>query len=341
MVWQRGIGHGRRMSGSEDRWLLLHGTPLTPAVWDGVTAYLAQSGTVSCPAITPPVGARDAQGALAARLAAGTARPAGRLHVVGHSFGGQVALDFTLLLPRRVATLTLLCSRDTPFPAFAAAAARLRSGDPIDAGAALSRWFTPTELDRDGPVIRYARRCLQQADRRSWADALDAIARYDRAGRTASIRTPTTLIAAGLDQVSTPAAMSALAGRLPRATLQILPGAAHMTPFTDPAALTRLLLRAAGRLSTALPHRLSRARPPRQCASLTPEASCARWCPGSTRARRASAAGGRAAGPRPLTNQPRPTVARARSLYRRGAPPCRSEAQGILASAPRWPLEPW
>ncbi len=250
------------MSGSQDRWLLLHGTPLTPAVWDGVAAYLAQSGTVSCPAITPPAGVRDAQGALAAWLAAEVAPSAGRLHVVGHSFGGQVALDFTLLVPRRVATLTVLCSRDTPFPAFTAAAARLRSGDPVDADAALSRWFTPAELDRSGPVVRYARRCLQQPDRRSWAAALDAIARYDRAGRTASISAPATLIAAGLDQVSTPAAMSALAGRLPRASLQILPSAAHMTPFTDPAALAQLILRAADRLSTGLPHRPSRAAHP-------------------------------------------------------------------------------
>jgi len=88
---------------------------------------------------------------------------------------------------------------------------------------------------------------VEEADRRSWAAALDAIARYDRADRTPSIRIPATLIAAELDQVATPAAMSALASRLPRATLQILPGAAHMTPFTDPAALAELILRAAGR----------------------------------------------------------------------------------------------
>ena len=43
--------------------------------------------------------------------------------------------------------------------------------------------------------------------------------------------------------------MSALADRLPRATLQILPGAAHMTPFTDPAALAQLILRGADRLA--------------------------------------------------------------------------------------------
>jgi pimeloyl-ACP methyl ester carboxylesterase len=247
------------MRGLVDRWLLLHGTPLTPEVWDDVAACLAPSRPVWCPAITPAVvpaatgaiapggEARDAQETLAVRLAAELAQWPGRWHVVGHSFGGQVALDFTLLVPERVATLTLLCSRDTPFPAFADAAARLRDGDPIDPGAALGRWFTPAELGRPGPVVGYARRCLQQADRGSWAAALDAIARYDRADRTASIQAPASLIAAELDQVSTPAAMSALAGRLPRARLQILPGAAHMTPFTDPAALARLLLDTARR----------------------------------------------------------------------------------------------
>jgi pimeloyl-ACP methyl ester carboxylesterase len=229
------------MAGSGDRWLLLHGTPLTPAVWDGVTPFLNPPGPAWCPDITPPGEARDVQGTLAARLAAEAAGRSGRLHVVGHSFGGQVALDFALLAPQRVASLTLVCSRDTPFPAFAAAAARLRDGEPVDAGAALGRWFTPAELARGGPVVSYARRCLEQADRRSWAAALDGIARYDRAGRAGSLQVPVTLIAAELDQVSTPAVMSALADRLPRARLRILRGAAHMTPFTDPAALAGLI----------------------------------------------------------------------------------------------------
>jgi pimeloyl-ACP methyl ester carboxylesterase len=230
-----------RMAGSGERWLLLHGTPLTPEVWDGVTPFLTPSGPVWCPDISPPGEARDVPGMLAARLAAEAAGRPGRLHVVGHSFGGQVALDLALLAPERVASLTLVCSRDTPFPAFAAAAARLRDGEPVDTAAALGRWFTPAELDRDGPVVSYARRCLEQADRRSWAAALDAIARYDRADRTGSLQVPVTLIAAELDQVSTPAVMSALADRLPRASLRMLPGAAHMTPFTDPAALAGLI----------------------------------------------------------------------------------------------------
>jgi pimeloyl-ACP methyl ester carboxylesterase len=84
-------------------------------------------------------------------------------------------------------------------------------------------------------VVSYARQCLDHADRASWPAALAAIACYDRADRVGFISVPATLIATELDQVSTPAAMSALASRLPQADLQILAGAAHMTPFTDPA----------------------------------------------------------------------------------------------------------
>jgi pimeloyl-ACP methyl ester carboxylesterase len=233
------------MDGAGGRWLLLHGTPLTPQVWDGVAGHLRGHGPAWCPDISPAAGQRDAQAVLAAQLTRTLERSSERLHVVGHSFGGQVAIDVALLAPQRVQTLTLVCSRDTPFPAFAAAAARLRDGEPVDPGAALGRWFTEPELRANGPVVSYARRCLEQADRASWAAALEAIAGYDRADRVGSIGVPSTLIAAELDQVSTPAAMSDLAGRLPRAVLHVLPGAAHMTPFSDPARLAALLARAA------------------------------------------------------------------------------------------------
>ena len=231
------------MSVADGWWVLLHGTPLTPAAWDGVAARLRPRGHVLCPVATPAADADDAPAELAAWLASAQSGLPDRMHVVGHSFGGQVALDLALLAPGRVRALTLICSRDTPFPAFAAAAAALRRGHPVDPDAALGRWFTVAELRGNGPVVRYARCCLQQADRWSWAAALEAIACYDRSDRVADISVPVTLIAAELDQVSTPAAMSALAGRLPRASLAVLPGAAHMSPFTDPAALARLILR--------------------------------------------------------------------------------------------------
>ena len=232
------------MSGDAGWWVLLHGAPLTPAVWDGVAAHLGRAGHVLCPDVSLASSASEGsqgQAGLAARLASAHSGLPERMHVAGHSFGGQVALDLALLIPDRIQTVTLICSRDTPFPAFAVAAATLRRGGPVDIDAALSRWFTAPERQANGPVVRYARECLADADRRSWAAALDAIARYDRAGCVAAISAPVTLIAAELDPVSTPAVMSALASRLPRASLTVLPGAAHMSPFTDPAALASVM----------------------------------------------------------------------------------------------------
>jgi pimeloyl-ACP methyl ester carboxylesterase len=92
--------------------------------------------------------------------------------------------------------------------------------------------------------VRKTRPEWRAPDPESWAAALDAIAGYDRAGRAASVEVPVTLIAAEHDQVPPPAAMAAFASHLPRGHLQVLPHAARMTPFTDPAALAQRILRA-------------------------------------------------------------------------------------------------
>lgn len=227
-----------------DRWLLLHGTPLTPAVWDGVADRLGDTGEVSRPPVVPPAGIADSQRAIAGRL---LAELTGNFHVVGHSFGGQVALDVALLAPGRVRSLTMLCSRDTPFPSFAASAESLRRGDPIDVESSLARWFRPDELAADPPIAAYARSCLVTADRAQWADALAAIATFDRSDSPVQVDGPVILLAAEHDPVSTPEAMAELAERVPGAHLQVLAGAGHMSPFVDPVALGELLLAQVGR----------------------------------------------------------------------------------------------
>jgi pimeloyl-ACP methyl ester carboxylesterase len=220
-------------------WLLLHGTPLTPQVWDGVAALLGDARVLR-PVVEASPGEAHPQTAIAGRLAERLAESA-PLHIVGHSFGGQIALELALAAPGLVHRLTIICSRDTPYPAFAAAADAVRRGDPFDVDGALSRWFRPSELADDGPMVQYARRCLRTADPTRWAAALDAIAEYDRSGRTPEIEVPVILLTAEFDQVSTPAAMSDMAHRLPNAQLRLLDGAAHMSPFLDPSRLVRLI----------------------------------------------------------------------------------------------------
>jgi pimeloyl-ACP methyl ester carboxylesterase len=223
------------------QWLLLHGTPLTPAVWHDVAMRLREHGTVTAPDLGRIVSSGNVQRALAEQM---LANASGEFHLVGHSFGGQVALEMCLAAPERVLSMTGICTRDTPFPAFAAVADLVAGSAPVDVEGGLVRWFRPHELQAAGPVVRYARHCLENADRQLWAQALRAIATYDSSAAVASIEVPFTAIAAQLDAVSTPEAMTAMAARVRHGRTRVLPGAAHMSPFVDPDALAALVLSA-------------------------------------------------------------------------------------------------
>ena len=221
-------------------WLLLHGTPLSPQVWDGVRAHLTAHAVA--PDLTELIeSARP--GCLQTEVAAAVlaALPDDEMVVVGHSFGGQVAIEVALLAPERLARLVVVCSRHTPFPSFADGARAVRACRPVDFDAGLRRSFTPQELAEEGPAVRYARRQLQTAPRGPWAASLDAVATYDRASAVGRIAAPASLFAAGLDEVSPPAVMAELAAALPHATLEVVSAWAHMSPFADPAAFAARL----------------------------------------------------------------------------------------------------
>src|SRR5262245_11603605 len=100
------------------RCVLLHGTPLSPQVWDDVRAHLDMDSVA--PDLTELIEAVPT-GCLQTQLAAAVlaALPNDEIVVVGHSFGGQVAIEVALMAPDRLAALVVVCSRHTPFPAFA------------------------------------------------------------------------------------------------------------------------------------------------------------------------------------------------------------------------------
>jgi pimeloyl-ACP methyl ester carboxylesterase len=201
------------------RVLLLHGTALSPQVWDGVRAAL------TAPTIAPDLNAMIGSagpGCLQTQLAAAllAALPADEMVVVGHSFGGQVAIELALLAPERLARLVIVCSRHTPFPAFAEGARVVRASRPVDIDGGLRRWFTAQELATDGPAVEYVRRQLRTAPRGPWAASLDAVATYDRTSAVGRIA----------------------AAALPQADLEVVAAWAHMSPFADSAAFaTRLM----------------------------------------------------------------------------------------------------
>jgi pimeloyl-ACP methyl ester carboxylesterase len=228
-------------SGSDEIWLLLHGTPLTPRVWDAVGSRLMSGRPVVAPRLPANTCPAGAQAEIAREVLASLGEPAAGLHVVGHSFGGQVAIEVALAAPQRVCSLAILCSRASPFPAFSEIAASLRRGEPVDVEQTLSRWFVPGELAAGGPLVDYARTCIADADPALWANDLDAIAVYDRRDALSEIRTPTTVIAAEQDRVGNPDEMGAIADAIPEAQLVLVPQASHMSQFLDPDALAARL----------------------------------------------------------------------------------------------------
>jgi pimeloyl-ACP methyl ester carboxylesterase len=225
------------------RVVLIHGTPLGPEIWDGVIGGLPDRDVTAPDCRRVPN--EHPQTTLARAIAADIDGP---FDVVGHSFGGQTAIELALLVPERVRTLTIMCSRDTPFPAFADTARALRAGASPAVDASLARWFTPAELADDGPAVQAARRELGDASVPDWAAALDAIATYDSSAETPTISVPTTILGAGLDRVSTPDAVTSMAHRIPGAAVEIRDDWAHMSPFAHLDELVPLLERSFARV---------------------------------------------------------------------------------------------
>jgi len=170
--------------------------------------------------------------------------PDGPLVVVGHSLGGQVAMEMALRAPNRIQRLILVCTRDIPVPEFRSVAEGLRSGASVDVVATIRRWFTAAEIEDDGPVVRAVRDRLATVSPAMYATTLDALATYDRRVAAARIAIPAILLCGRLDLGCTPRVMATLAADLPNAGLEIVEGWAHMSPFVDPAAFAQRLLAA-------------------------------------------------------------------------------------------------
>lgn len=215
---------------------LIHGTPLGPGIWNDVIEAAPRRNALAVDVTRAPP--ERPQEALARRIAD---ELDGALDVVGHSFGGQVALDLALLIPERVRSLTLLCTRDSPYPAFAASAREILEGSVPSIKASMGRWFTPEELAEGGSAVIRARDSLQHAVPDDWAAALQGVASFDRRARVVELRMPTTVISAGSDQVSTPEVMTEMAHRIPNARLILRPQWAHMSPFAHTHDLVALL----------------------------------------------------------------------------------------------------
>jgi pimeloyl-ACP methyl ester carboxylesterase len=243
-----------RESGEGAPVIALHGSASTGAQWRSLTGCLEGRWRVITPDL-PGYGLSEAApgrglglAADAAQIAALAARLGQPVHLVGHSYGGAVALKLARVAPRLVRSLTLIepaafhLLRDTG-PAdralmgeVEAVAQRIAAHADIGRADAAIRSFVDF-WNGEGAWTRTSPR-LQAA----LVGGLDAVLanfaaiawERDRLADIPGIGLPV-LAVMGLD--SRPVTMrltEILAETLPRAELRMIPGAGHMAPLTDP-----------------------------------------------------------------------------------------------------------
>ncbi|MBI3348519.1 MAG: alpha/beta hydrolase [Burkholderiales bacterium] len=182
-------------------------------------------------------------------------------HLVGHSYGGAVALQIAMQQPGRVLSLTLYepvafgvlpaLGADAPeWQEINYVAARL--GDALDRGDALdaARGFCAYWQGRDVWPD------LDDAQRVRLAEVMPTVRRHFEAlfaaqwsdGLLDQLRMPVQLICGSATRASARRVAQSLAVRLPLVRLNWLEGAGHMAPITDAARVNAVMLESLARM---------------------------------------------------------------------------------------------
>jgi pimeloyl-ACP methyl ester carboxylesterase len=249
-----GVTSGIR-AGAGEAIILVHGVGMAADIWApqiealsrgyAVIAYdmLGHGGSALPPA--DPSLADYAGQLLAVMDGLGLARA----HVVGHSMGALVVLEFALSHPDRVRSVAALnavyCRTPEQRSAVQDRAAALKSGNASDAAAAtIARWFGDPIDHHLVAAAGKTRHFLQSVDPTGYARTYGVFAGSDDAhrGRLQGLRVPALLMTGEGDPNSTPAMSRAMAQAAPDARCEIVAGERHMMTLTAPDEINRRLI---------------------------------------------------------------------------------------------------
>jgi len=169
-----------------------------------------------------------------------------RFSFCGVSVGGMVGLQVASGFPERVRRLAV-CSTSARLDAAGfwneRAAVVERDGLDAIADAAIGRWFTPAFARSHTDVVSWAGSMFRSTDPSSYARLAELLADLDLTGALGEIRAPT-LIIAGLDDVAIPPAHAdVIAAAIPRSTVMLVRGAAHLVSVEQPGVVADALVR--------------------------------------------------------------------------------------------------
>jgi 3-oxoadipate enol-lactonase len=235
--------------------VLLHGFPLSSAIWDSQVATLARSRRVVRIDLRGMGGSSFVPGPYLMETLAGDvaavfeALGVAQATIVGHSLGGYVALAFLRMYTERVTRLALVCSRisaDTPEQArerdeLADRVERANSAQEI-VTSMLPALFARETLLRNRDVLARAEAIASANDPRGLAAMLRGMARRDGAHDIApDVTVPVLIVAGAADRVVAMQEAEQAAAAFPKGRLAQCASSGHLPMLEEPGALSRLL----------------------------------------------------------------------------------------------------
>jgi pimeloyl-ACP methyl ester carboxylesterase len=237
-------------AGSGTPLVLLHGFPLSSAIWQAQRTGLAGR----CRVITPdlrghgtspaPEGVYGMETMARDVLALLDALAIPKALIMGHSMGGYVALAAAKIAPERLLGLALIASQaaaDTDEARqgrFKLVERVATEGAVAVAAAMMPRLFAPGGVGGEG-VVEEVRQMILKTPRAGIIGALRGMAaRENTEAVLAKIKVPVLLLAGEHDQLIPPAKSQALAAAVPGAKLAIIEKAGHMPMLENPARTT-------------------------------------------------------------------------------------------------------
>jgi len=171
-----------------------------------------------------------------------------RAHVVGHSMGALVALEFALDHPGRcsgVVAMNAVFSRTEVQRALVRKRAQelQQHGTQANLDDTMKRWFGDPVAPDCVLAERLSRQLLEQVNPQGYACAYQVFATADaqHASRLHGLRPPVLFFTGELDPNSTPAMSQAMAELAPNAEVNVLKGQRHMMNLTAPQQVGRVL----------------------------------------------------------------------------------------------------
>ncbi|WUD72430.1 alpha/beta fold hydrolase [Streptomyces sp. NBC_00510] len=168
-----------------------------------------------------------------------------RFGYAGCAFGGAVGTQLALRAPQRVASLALVSSAAR----FGTPDAWRQLGVVVRANGleqiALStpeRWFAPAFRAAQAAIVDWSVQMARAVDPECYIAACEALAAHDVRAELGLITVPTLVLGGAEDQVTPPADARALVAGIPDARLAVVPGASHLVPVEQPAAVGELLV---------------------------------------------------------------------------------------------------